>query len=59
MCQIKLCRDCNKWKPNGGITSMGIIYDNPSLSSKLGNCEVTGKLKNELNGCDCEENITK
>lgn len=56
MCELNLCKKCDKWKPNGGTTSIGAVYNNPLLSHKLGNCEVTGKLKNELNRYDCNKN---
>lgn len=54
MCN-KLCGKCNKWKSNGGMTSFGAAYNEKLLSNKLGNCTITGRLKNELNGCDIKE----
>ena len=55
--EIKLCRDCWFFKPNGGVVSDALFRLYPGGASKLGNCDCPteppcGRLKNELNGCD-------
>jgi len=55
--EIKLCRDCRFFKPNGGVVSDALFHLYPGGASKLGNCDCPteppcGRLKNELNGCD-------
>lgn len=37
---------------------MGAIYNKPSLSDRLGNCEKDGALKNEYNSCAEMENVS-
>lgn len=54
-----LCKDCEFWKPNGGKTSIGAVYNDSALSSKLGNCTKYNVLKNELNTCKEMENMYK
>lgn len=46
-----LCKQCENFILNGGTTSFEVVY-NLNNPSKLGNCKLTGELKNELNSCN-------
>lgn len=52
-----LCGKCKSFVPNGGVTSIGAVYNEPVRSDKLGNCKITGELKNELNSCSAESEL--
>lgn len=52
-----LCRNCEYFKTNGGVTSDSAIYPGLIQPRKLGKCECPieppcGRLKNEHNSCD-------
>lgn len=56
--KFKLCKNCDYFKPNGGVKSISAIYDRPPI--KLGNCQCPfspyyGELKNEGNSCEIKE----